>query len=358
MKVTAAVITTNQKTCFTPPIPLERPEKKELQKGEYLVLKLKSLPSDKDSQTYELSIPYFSTGTPEEWFRFQRDLNRVIVGQGLKDGPAKFAMARRLLEGDALMKFQERAAHYRDESDENYSKVLKEVAEHVLPKKALAYQKRYMRRFMRKPQNMKIRLFIARVKELNEYLKLFPPFADSQAIEEDELKDIFKFTIPNKWRNQATVQGFDILSHTHNEFIEFCERLELIEEQNPEESPKKPKDDKSKGGDTKKHGKDPKKRGRDGEKTCILHGPGHSTDKCKTLLHQAKRMKQTYEAQTPKGKWELRKKEELNSLVEAVIGEIRAKKKRKISKEDSDNELNMNSETFSSLSLSDDSDDE
>jgi hypothetical protein len=50
-------------------------------------------------------------------------------------------------------------------------------------------------------------------------------------------------------------------------------------------------------------------------------------------------------------------KEELNFLVEAVIGQIRATKKRKISKEDSDNEVNMNSETFSSLSLSD-SDDE
>ena len=66
MKVTTAVITTNQKSRFTPPIPLERPEKMELQKGEYLVLKLKSLPNNKDSQTYELSIPYFSTGTLEE----------------------------------------------------------------------------------------------------------------------------------------------------------------------------------------------------------------------------------------------------------------------------------------------------
>ncbi len=114
-------------------------------------------------------------------------------------------------------------------TNENYTKVMDAVATQVLPVKGLAYQKRYMRCFMRKPSNMKIHEFVAHVNELNNYLKQFPPKAENQELQPDELKDIFEFVIPNKWYNQVIVQGKDIMSMTNNKFIEFCEHMELIE---------------------------------------------------------------------------------------------------------------------------------
>ena len=105
---------------YSAPIELERSEKKELRKGEYIALKLRTVPTDDNSQTYELSIPYFSTGTPEEWLKFQRDFNRVVVGQGLTTGPTRYQMMRRLLEGDALAKFNTVAQELGNETLNNF----------------------------------------------------------------------------------------------------------------------------------------------------------------------------------------------------------------------------------------------
>ena len=225
MRVVPSTSTKNKRN--PPPIPLERPEKVDLQKGDYLSLKLQSTPGDADSQTYELSIPYYGSGTPEQWLKFTRDLNRVLIGQSITTGPPKYAMARRLLEGDALAKFNERATANGNETNEHFVTTLREVTTHVFPKKALALQKRYMRRFMRKPRELKTRLYVARVTELNNYLKQFPPFADDQSIPQDELMDIFEFSMPATWQKQAIIQGFDIMQHTPNEFVEFCEHLEV-----------------------------------------------------------------------------------------------------------------------------------
>ena len=57
-----------------PSIPYERPEKAELRKGEYQNYKLRNEPSDPNSPTYELSVPYFSTGTPEEYLLFYKNV--------------------------------------------------------------------------------------------------------------------------------------------------------------------------------------------------------------------------------------------------------------------------------------------
>ena len=42
-----------------PPIPLERPESKELEKDDYVALKLKTVPRSSTSAEYSLNVPYF-----------------------------------------------------------------------------------------------------------------------------------------------------------------------------------------------------------------------------------------------------------------------------------------------------------
>jgi len=58
-----------------PVIELERPIKRELQKDEFITYKLRSDPTKKDSLTYELTVPYFDTGTPEEMLLFMKAIH-------------------------------------------------------------------------------------------------------------------------------------------------------------------------------------------------------------------------------------------------------------------------------------------
>eukprot|EP00957_Ditylum_brightwellii_P164481 12522471-Ditylum_brightwellii.AAC.1 len=44
-----------------------RPTPKNLEQGTYHTYKLRTNPSDPDSPTYELSIPFFTEESPEEW---------------------------------------------------------------------------------------------------------------------------------------------------------------------------------------------------------------------------------------------------------------------------------------------------
>ena len=90
---------TSQTRYIVPIIGLNRPEKQTLNKGEYVVLKCRTDPTDETSSSYDLPIPYFSTGTPEEWLRFVRNLSKVYVGQNLTTCPQQYACIRRLLDG-------------------------------------------------------------------------------------------------------------------------------------------------------------------------------------------------------------------------------------------------------------------
>ena len=91
---------------IVPPVSLERPEKKTLEKGEYYTYKLRTSPTDSDLPTYELSVPYFSTGTCKEYLKFCTNFYKVCLGQHITTGPQKFILARRSLAGDALQSFK------------------------------------------------------------------------------------------------------------------------------------------------------------------------------------------------------------------------------------------------------------
>ena len=83
---------------IVPPIPLEQPEKKALEKGEYYTYKLRTNPADSDLPTYKLLVPYFSTGTCKEYLKFCTNFYKVCLGQHITTGPQKFILARHLLD--------------------------------------------------------------------------------------------------------------------------------------------------------------------------------------------------------------------------------------------------------------------
>ena len=294
----------NGKRFVAPPIPLARPVTPELKKNEYLVMKLRSDPTDPASQTYDLTIKYFSTGTPEEWLIFRRDVSRVLVGQNITTGPAQYAMIRWLIVGDTLAVFNAAATKRGAESTDNFKLCLRDVTTHVFPQRALNRQKRYMRRYMRKQVGMSTREFAARLAELNAYLADFPPFENDQGLAQDEIIDILEFGVPNAWQRNMVLQGFDPMLHTPSEFVEFCERHEFTEGDagdhgaKPKTSSKSGSNGATSRAKSSEEAPPSKKRKYDSEeKYCQYHAcAGHTTDECKVVKAQIERMRGAWEA--------------------------------------------------------------
>eukprot|EP00957_Ditylum_brightwellii_P008025 608780-Ditylum_brightwellii.AAC.1 len=58
-----------------------RPTPRNLERGTFHTYKLRTTPAGTDSPIYELSIPFFDEGLPEEWIKFRRGLQAVLKGQ-------------------------------------------------------------------------------------------------------------------------------------------------------------------------------------------------------------------------------------------------------------------------------------
>ena len=136
-KLTGASEDKPKRRVITPVIPLKRAEAKDLKKGEYVVIKCRIRPNDNDSPTFDLPIPYFGTGTPEEFLTWRDNVSKAIKGQDVTDGPGKFAMARRLLKGDALTAFNNASTTNASETANLFNAVIKSLTAHVFPMKAL-----------------------------------------------------------------------------------------------------------------------------------------------------------------------------------------------------------------------------
>ena len=333
---------------IAPVIPLRRAEAKDLKKGEYVVIKCRIRPNDNDSPTFDLPIPYFGTGTPEEFLTWRDNLSKAIKGQDVTDGPGKFAMARRLLKGDALTAFNNGCTQFSTESSATFNAVIKSLTAHVFPMKALQQQKRYMRRFVRKPFDMKVQDFVSRMGELNEYLTSFPsatPAIAATKLPEDEILDILEFSMPHSWQRQMMLMDFEPIDSTLQEFVHFCQRLEMGESEEKKPEIKSVASKKSKKqGKRKREGSADFTEGLD----CMLHGKncGHTTENCWTLKKQAA----ATAAQKSKNKSSHSKKEMNVMMKQAVVEAFNAAsaaKKPKKSKKEKTEEL----QAFSKLTV-------
>eukprot|EP00957_Ditylum_brightwellii_P108478 8274420-Ditylum_brightwellii.AAC.1 len=78
---------------------------------------------------------------------------------------------------------------------------------------------------------MTVKEWVARVSELNEYLKDFPTHNGNkiQPLAEDKLMDILEYGVPARWCREFTVQGFDPVDQGLNIFVELCTCLESCE---------------------------------------------------------------------------------------------------------------------------------
>ena len=217
-----------------------------------------------------------------------------------------------------------------------------------------------MRRHLRKPTGVKIREFNARVQEINAYLTDFPPFEENQQLSSDDLLEILEFAIPNTWQKHMVLYNFTPSEHTASEFVEFCERIEFIEQLSPNGSQNGKKGASSqadpKGSNKRGHqrgakssdeAKTPDRSGKrqKASKYCPLHdSDSHDISECKVMLDQAKKMREAFAngaTKTPGTHKKFGIHKELNVLIEDAVKKALAKTDGSSTSNASDEELEV-----------------
>jgi hypothetical protein len=117
--------------------------------------------------------------------------------------------------------------------DAEFEATMKELAQHVFPKNALANQKSWIRRSTsaRKMSGTLTRHWVARIQEIIMMLPDFPPdFNTHQMMRPEDIAEILEYGIPQMWKAKMVEVGFIPADHHPTEFVEFCERLESVEQ--------------------------------------------------------------------------------------------------------------------------------
>ena len=271
-------------------------------------------------------------------------------------GPSQYTLARRLLDGEALRVFNEKASEVGAEMVIHLEQCLNTVTENVFLSNALRDQKRFIRHFLFKPHEVSIKEFKTRLHELNSQLEFYPPFnGAAQKLEEDAIKEVLEFAIPRRWEKAMLLQGFIPSLRTTIEFVEFCERLELAEKMTEQSLGTKSHTSRKESGEKKgqtgsktseggqQHNKK-RQRGRETSKWCPLHQTNtHDMSECNVMLNQAEKMREAYSNRSTAQRKQKRQKshKEMMTFVNSVVDKkvntfVRSLKKRKSRDESED----------------------
>ena len=79
---------------------------------------------------------------------------------------------------------------------------------------------------MRKPRSMTFKCFAERLKEMNNFLPLFPGLDASKKMEMEELNNILLHAVPNGWSKQSYLQGWGLELKTCRETCAMFKRME------------------------------------------------------------------------------------------------------------------------------------
>ena len=114
-----------------PIIDLERPLEKVLKKGKYIAIKCHNTAGVTDSGSYEINLPCYGGGSPEEWLVWKDKLLKALDGQSISTGPLRYTFTERLLTGDAKATFNQAALDIGIRTVDNFNKVLMEMTKHT-----------------------------------------------------------------------------------------------------------------------------------------------------------------------------------------------------------------------------------
>ena len=296
---------------------LDKPKNEDLRS-----FKLLTNPADNNSAKYEAKIRVIHGDEQlRTVIKWTKDIHRILTGLNLANMVNKHTIVKELLRGTALTTYETNRLQYLtvarlasattigdntvgDEAakkaaydaelarpldgydrDDCLKFALRSVIARAAPKKAKAKVRRYLRREVRKPADMKVRDYYANIIRMNneELPELYPY---DRALANDELVDILLWGVPRSWIRQMDLQGKDPDEMSPLQVLQFFEQIEESEDFIPDA-----KSSNGKGKKNKANGKDANGNGKT-KKVCMIHGEcGHTTDECRTVQSKVKRSK-------------------------------------------------------------------
>ncbi len=287
---------------------------------------LYSNPADNTSAKYKSAIRVLQgTESLRTTIKWRKDAERILTGLALANAVNKVQILKELLRGTSLTQFETAIDSHARMNREATAIVAEEtsaangdddaaqaaaglavrqsalsthydnnsilagydaVVHHVAPSKVLTKIKRDLRRHTRKPRDMKVREFLIRLLHINREEIPYLPTYDGRAptpLQDDEVIDIIINAVPKSWMREMDRQGNDPDVMSPGAFVKALENIETAEENLPDDNAAKGNGKSKKLAKTGNGG---------GQKYCALHGKGsHTTDECKSMQAQVKKMK-------------------------------------------------------------------
>eukprot|EP00957_Ditylum_brightwellii_P062205 4720726-Ditylum_brightwellii.AAC.1 len=184
-------------------IPNKQLEAQELTKGKCHTHTLCMVPSNANSPTCNLAVPFYNTGYMEELLKVWQNLQAVITEQNITDAQGMYTITKSMLQGDVLTSFKNDEGVNRSQSEPNYKKTMQGVHMYMFPLYAHVTQSQYIRQALIKPYKMPLKKVLGWVNKINDWLEQFLPTNNGTPqvrLADEKLMDIVKNTMPKAWQ--------------------------------------------------------------------------------------------------------------------------------------------------------------
>ena len=272
------------------------------------------------------------SNSPERFCRWYDEVQDLIEGQNNNENwSAIHQLYLELLKDDAHHAYKNATALAQEDNENGVSEaivteVINSVKAIVFPIGAYPTQKRYLRRNISKPMKMPVREFVSRIQVVNRYFRFFP--GRTPILPDDEVVEVILSGTPHKWQTELHRIGFRYETATTQYLRDKLERLEHCEHLSGEAPSQKRQGQQGQQESSGSHNGNAArtqrgsrgKRGRNngqsnGDKVpCMLHGTtDHTTEECKVLKAQAKRMRASWDTNRPIGSSKKKNRRGLNN---------------------------------------------
>lgn len=209
-----------------PPISLYYRERRRPDYDEGIKLKLRSEPGNPASSEYSFFMRYLKAtdNDPEYFCDWVTDLKKVINGQNITGGPARYRLVRDLTKGRHLFDFNAFAQELGAETIPHFDQCIRRLGLQIFPKQSKSRQIFALRNSV-KPDKITIRNFVGRLKDISGKMDEVEPLG----LDEDDWKDILVRAMPEQYIRRMFDHGFDPDDHDFLETLNMFERFETAD---------------------------------------------------------------------------------------------------------------------------------
>ena len=189
------------------------------------------------AEKYKVHVRRFDTGTPQELIIAIKALSEIFKQNSVAGANDRVAILRSIFRGDALNLFEVALVDARTRDNGTLRSLsvahveagINGVKLGVFPHRALEIQKLWMRRKMRKPNDMPFRKMAAAVVRINNSIPYFPGATNLDKFDEAEIIELLEWSIPQNWRNKFDLEGYIPSLEPRATLLLKCEALECNE---------------------------------------------------------------------------------------------------------------------------------